>query len=193
MEYLVLHSAYNGAVLATMDAAMITALRTGAIGAMGLDIIAPQDIHSIGILGCGVQGIWQSIFAAHIRPITRIFCHSRSVSKLGTFINEITRYHDDIDIIWCDQPDDVVRQTSTIYGCTNSLEPVFSNDEEMIRGKQFISVGSFSPDMQEFPGQVYQSANRVIVDTMTAQSEVGDLINCHQEQLDIRRSNSDFR
>ncbi|MBT8219515.1 MAG: hypothetical protein KJP00_06810, partial [Bacteroidia bacterium] len=74
----ILNDATTGTPLALMDAPMITALRTAAIGAIGMDMIAPKEIDAIGVIGCGVQGIWQSIYASAVRNFKNIYCYSRS-------------------------------------------------------------------------------------------------------------------
>src|SRR5262249_61347026 len=78
--------------LAVMHAAALTAMRTGAVGALGLKYMTPTETHSIGIIGCGVQGAWQAICAAAVRPIDEVFCFARSASRLATFKETIGRH-----------------------------------------------------------------------------------------------------
>jgi ornithine cyclodeaminase/alanine dehydrogenase-like protein (mu-crystallin family) len=58
---MVINSAETGVPLAVMNAATLTAIRTGAVGALGVKYMTPQDSASVGIIGCGVQGTWQAI------------------------------------------------------------------------------------------------------------------------------------
>ena len=62
-----LYDRKTGEPLAQFDASQITALRTGAVGALGLDLISPKDVTQLGIFGCGVQAIYQTIFAKAVR------------------------------------------------------------------------------------------------------------------------------
>lgn len=174
---LMLHRRDTGVAIAMMDASIITSLRTGAVGAIGLELMATQTPSSIGIIGCGVQGIWQSIFAATIMPIDRIFCYSRTSERFEVYRSKVESYCPDIDIVWCESADKVVEQAELIYGCTTSSQAIFSNDKKLIEGKQFISVGSFRKDMQELPDVVYEQAEGIIIDSPAATEEVGDLIN----------------
>jgi alanine dehydrogenase len=55
---LLLSSAETGELLAVMDCASITSLRTGAGAALSAQALAADDATSVGILGCGVNGVW---------------------------------------------------------------------------------------------------------------------------------------
>src|SRR5436190_23621163 len=44
--------------LALLDAAAVTALRTGAVAAVASRALAREDAQSVGIIGCGLHGAW---------------------------------------------------------------------------------------------------------------------------------------
>lgn len=51
-------SAETGELLAIMDCAAITSLRTGAAAAVSAQVLAREDARSVGLIGCGVNGTW---------------------------------------------------------------------------------------------------------------------------------------
>jgi alanine dehydrogenase len=51
-------SAETGELLAIMDCAAITSLRTGAAAAVSALALAREDSRSVGLIGCGVNGAW---------------------------------------------------------------------------------------------------------------------------------------
>jgi ornithine cyclodeaminase/alanine dehydrogenase-like protein (mu-crystallin family) len=53
---LLLSDADTGALLAVMDCAAITSLRTGAAAAVSADLLAMKGAATVGIIGCGVNG-----------------------------------------------------------------------------------------------------------------------------------------
>ena len=55
---LLLSSAETGELLAIVDCASITSLRTGAGAAVSAQALARQDARSVGLIGCGVNGGW---------------------------------------------------------------------------------------------------------------------------------------
>jgi ornithine cyclodeaminase/alanine dehydrogenase-like protein (mu-crystallin family) len=44
--------------LAVLDAAAVTALRTGAVAAVAARALAKSEAHTVGIVGCGLHGAW---------------------------------------------------------------------------------------------------------------------------------------
>lgn len=167
----------TGQPIAMMDAPMITALRTAAVGALGLDLISFKNTSKIGVIGLGVQGIWQTIFACVVQPIQQVFCYSRTKSRFDFYKKKVLEKCPNLKIVWCETADEVVRKSEVIYACTTSSKPVFSEDENLIKNKRFISVGSFRKDMQELPNLVYKIADFLMIDSEAAREEVGDVIN----------------
>lgn len=55
---LLLSSAETGSLLAVIDCAAVTALRTGAAAAVSARALARPDAGSVGVIGCGVNGAW---------------------------------------------------------------------------------------------------------------------------------------
>lgn len=55
---LLLSSAETGELLAIMDTAAVTSLRTGAAAAVSAEVLAPVGARTVGVIGCGVNGAW---------------------------------------------------------------------------------------------------------------------------------------
>ena len=55
---LLLSSAETGELVAIMDCAAITSLRTGAAAAVSAQTLARDDARTVGLIGCGVNGAW---------------------------------------------------------------------------------------------------------------------------------------
>ncbi len=55
---LLLSSAETGELVAIMDCAAVTSLRTGAAAAVSAQALARGDAGSVGLVGCGVNGAW---------------------------------------------------------------------------------------------------------------------------------------
>jgi alanine dehydrogenase len=51
-------SAETGELLAILDCASVTSLRTGAAAAVSAQVLAREDARSVGVIGCGVNGAW---------------------------------------------------------------------------------------------------------------------------------------
>ncbi len=55
---LLLSNAETGELLAIVDCASITSLRTGASAAVSAQALAADGAASVGVIGCGVNGVW---------------------------------------------------------------------------------------------------------------------------------------
>jgi alanine dehydrogenase len=55
---LLVSSAETGELVAIMDCAAITSLRTGAAAAVSAQVLARDDAGAVGLIGCGVNGAW---------------------------------------------------------------------------------------------------------------------------------------
>jgi ornithine cyclodeaminase/alanine dehydrogenase-like protein (mu-crystallin family) len=185
---LVLNDNQTGQTLVTMDAPMITALRTAAVGVIGLDLISKQNEIKLGIIGLGVQGFWQTMFIASTKILNEIFCFTRSFKKFSSYKNQVSNKFPNIKVTWCSTAEDVVKNVEIIVTCTTSNDPVFDTYDLDISEKRFISVGSFTKHMQELPEQVYRQADALIIDAKSAEKEVGDVINAIKNNW-IEKSN----
>jgi ornithine cyclodeaminase len=174
---MVLSDGQSGVPLAVLDAAALTALRTGAVGAAGLKCIAPADVDRVGIVGTGVQGTWQAIFACAVRPIRTVSFVARSQESARRFVAAVSARVPSVSLVRRESAAELLRECPVIIAATTATQPVLPDDRALLEGKHFISIGSFRPAMQELPTAVYELAQRAVVDSDAARHEAGDLIN----------------
>jgi alanine dehydrogenase len=55
---LLVSSAETGELLAIVECASVTSLRTGGAAALSCQVLARHDARSVGLIGCGVNGAW---------------------------------------------------------------------------------------------------------------------------------------
>jgi len=65
---IILNSPDTGLPLAIMDGTLISAMRTGAVTALGLKYLAPRDSRKVGIVGAGVQARTQILALVNELP-----------------------------------------------------------------------------------------------------------------------------
>lgn len=174
---MILNDSESGLPFALMDAAELTAQRTGAVGALGVIHMTPRSTASAGIVGCGVQGAWQAIYAASVRPIREIFVFARSSTRMKSFAEIVSRHAPQVRITPCADVNTVLAKTDLIISATTSNEPVLPDDVRRLINKHLISIGSFRPSMQELPDAAYSLVDAIVVDSEFAAQEVGDVIN----------------
>jgi ornithine cyclodeaminase len=170
-----LNDGRTGEPLAFMNGAKITALRTGAVGAMGILYTTSPQSSTVGIIGLGIQGFHQALFSCAVRNIEKIFVFDPFISDVDTRIQDIKNLLPDIEIIKCSSAAELVDKSEIIITATNSHNPVIPDDSHLLAGKHFIGIGSYKPDMQEFPDVLFNQLDQIFVDTDHAKKESGDI------------------
>lgn len=173
----VLNCNQTGKVKALMDGAYLTGLRTGAVGGSAVRHLAKQDASTLTIIGTGVQGFYQAIAACEERPINKIIVYNRTQGeKVASFIDRLkAAIAPGITICAAKSAEKAVSQAEIVITATTSSEPVLPDKKALLKGKLVIGVGSFQPDMREFPKALYNLASTIIVDTHDAIEESGDI------------------
>src|SRR5690242_3830395 len=100
----------TGRPLAVLNAAALTAPRTGAVGAVGLKYMTPAHVDRVGIIGTGVQGVWQAIFACAVRPIRTVCFVARSEDSAQRFINAVAPRVPSVKLVRCRDADELLRE-----------------------------------------------------------------------------------
>jgi ornithine cyclodeaminase len=180
---MVLNDGQTGIPLAFINATKLTALRTGAVGGIGIKYLTPPTETSVGLIGCGMQGIHQTAFACSMRPIKTLhYLHrsDESASRLKSFLHQ---YFPAVSIVPSFSPEELLNKTNVIITATTSAAPVLPDDETLLKGKHFIGVGSYKPSMQEFPNEVFKLAGKLFIDSEFARVETGDCINPVKEKI----------
>jgi len=174
---MVLNDAETGLPLALINAAKLTALRTGALGAIGVRYLSPESESTIGLIGCGVQGLHQSVFACAVRDISKVYYLHRSAERAAMLTTFLKQHHPHVVAEACFTTKDLLNKTNIVIAATSSAQPVLPDDRDLLIGKHFIGIGSFKPSMQELPDWVYQLAGKLAIDSEFARHETGDSIN----------------
>jgi len=172
----VLNDTKTGKPLAIMDGSAITAMRTATVSAVGIRHLSPADSHSLGIIGAGVQGIWQALFACSVREINEIWVFDQNMENLMHFSEKVKIRYPEIKIVQAVNSSEVAMNSEIIISATNSRNPVFPDKKELFTGKTIIGIGSYKPDCREFPEQLFRQLDQIYVDTLDGKKESGDLI-----------------
>ena len=172
-----LNRADNGQIEAIMDGATITALRTGAVGGMAVRHLAPEDAHTVGLVGCGVQGVHQLAYVCRVRKIDHIYLYDSVQKDLRAFVERLKGMlpTDAVEIHVCASADEVLINSEIVVTATPSKQPLFSNDPELFKNKCIVAIGSWQPGMRELPDAIWAAAPEVYTELPFACEESGDL------------------
>ena len=174
---MILNNAQTGTPEAIMNGQVLTALRTGAVGGVAVTHFAAEDCTKVGLIGCGVQGLHQLLYACTARAIKEIYLFDAFNKNLEGFITKLTTMmgREDISITVCDNTTELLAKSETIIMATQATEPVLPNDAKLLEGKCFIAIGSWRPTMREMPDAIWDVVENVYTELPFACEESGDL------------------
>ena len=175
MGTVILNHGETGQPLALLNGAKLTALRTGAVGACGVRHLSPLDTHKVGIIGAGVQGFHQALFACAEREISDLYVFDSVPVKQDEAIRMLADSLPEVKVHWAESVEELLEETQLIITATNSATPVLPDEEKLLAGKHFIGIGSYKSEMREFPDALFKIVNQFVVDTRHAFEEWGDL------------------
>ena len=167
----------TGAPLAVMDGQSVTAWRTGAVGGVGIRHLSRKDCHTVGIIGAGMQGFHQAVYARAARDIHTVYVFNHSDRDLTDYLERLKKAIDkeDVKVVQCKAVEELVRNSDIICTTTPSTTPVLPDDKELLRGKCIIAIGSYMPEMREIPDAVLDLVDNVYIELPYACEESGDL------------------
>lgn len=171
-----LNDGKTGELLAVIDGSKLTAMRTAAVGSVGVRHLSSENATNLGIIGLGVQGYHQALFACSERPVNKIFLFDNRKENLVRFCNDISKVFPRIKIHPSADASEVCRNSEIIITATNSPDPVLPDDISALQGKTFIAIGSYKPDMRELPDALFSLVDYLFIDNDHGMVESGDLI-----------------
>ncbi|HEY5983592.1 MAG TPA: hypothetical protein VIU38_08965 [Anaerolineales bacterium] len=168
--------AATGRTLGILEGSSLTALRTGAAGGAAVDLLARPHCRVLAIFGAGAQGRTQLEAACTVRTFTTVWVCDASPDQAQRLVTDLTgRTPVPADVRVASSPRQAVENADVICTATTSSTPVFA-DADISPGVHISAVGSYTPEMQEIPGETAARA-RIYVDSRTAAlAETGDLI-----------------
>lgn len=173
---MLLNDVETGIPLALINGADLTAYRTGAVGGVGVRHTTPKNVKKLGLIGAGVQGFYQVLFACEARDFDQIMVFDAYSKNMDAFAEKLQKEFPDKNIIIAKSSEELVEMSEVIITATPSTTPVIPDDKELLKGKHFIGLGSYKPTMREYPKSLFELVDNVYVDTEFAGEESGDII-----------------
>lgn len=135
---LILNDPETGLPISVMDAAWITAKRTGAATAVAAKYLARKDSKILGILGCGVQGR-SNLEALHktLKNLEEVRAYDISKTSLRLYVDEMTEKLG-LSIKPVDNPREAVQGSDVIV----TAGPILKNPNPAIE-RDWINDGAF--------------------------------------------------
>ncbi len=167
----------TGKPLAVMDGQTVTAWRTGAVGGVGIRHLSRKDCQTVGIVGAGVQGFHQALYACAARDIHTVYVFNHSDRDLTDYLHRLEKAIDNpaTKVVQCKTVEELLKNSEIICTATPANAPVLPDDKELLKGKCIIAIGSYTPDMREIPDAIWDLTDKVYIELPYACEESGDL------------------
>jgi ornithine cyclodeaminase len=166
----------TGDIECMLDGAALTGYRTGAVGSTGIKYTTKESCRNLGVIGTGVQGFYQCLFAASVRNLENIYVTDRDKDKCIEFAKNLKEHLPTLNVVPIDNTRELIEKSDIIITVTPSETPVIPDDENLLRGKHFIGIGSYKPSMREYPESICKLVDKIYIDVDFAKEESGDLV-----------------
>jgi len=173
----------TGAPQAMMDGQALTFLRTGAVGGAAIRRLAPEKARVLGVVGAGVQGLSQTLCACTARSIEEVWIADLYEAKVEEMKDNLKKELPHLEVHRASSPEEMLDHAEIVITTTTSRKPVLPENPEKLRGKFYVGIGSYLPEMREYPDNFFSLAEAVYMDTEHALDETGDLITPLEKKL----------
>lgn len=151
--------------------------RTGALGGVAIDLLAPSHVARLGVLGAGRQAKTQVLAALAVRGFEQVKVFSRDAAGRESFAEAMSE-RANCPVVACRSAEEVVSGADVLVCATSSRRPVF--DARWLKDAVHINnVGPKEVGGAELPVNVYATAEVLATDSLAQLRQLGDEFVCH--------------
>jgi ornithine cyclodeaminase len=154
------------------DGGYLTELRTGAAGAVALDVLGPRHVETLAIIGTGRQARFQLHGACTVRRPDRIVVIGRHRERAEALAHWV-RTELAVTATASQRLGDIA-EADAIITVTNTRRPVVTL-AECPPSTHITAIGSDAPGKGELDADVLQAAALIAVDDVTQSRTIGEL------------------
>jgi N-[(2S)-2-amino-2-carboxyethyl]-L-glutamate dehydrogenase len=122
---IILNSPETGFPIALMDGTLISAMRTGAVTALGVQHLAPKATRKVGLIGAGVQARTQILGLISALPLEEIALYNRTRSHAESLAEE-TQERWGAPVTPVDSIGEACCDADIVLTVTTALEPLIA-------------------------------------------------------------------
>jgi ornithine cyclodeaminase/alanine dehydrogenase-like protein (mu-crystallin family) len=166
----------SGRIAAQVDAAALTALRTGAASGLATDLLAHPASQVLAMLGSGGQAPDQVAGVCAVRPIREVRVYSRRARRSDELCEQLRGRHPGVTFVPARTTARAVDGADVICTATRSATPLFRPAD--VTGHVHVNaIGAYRLDMREVPPGLLGQAGLVVIDQLEAAlAEAGDIV-----------------
>jgi ornithine cyclodeaminase/alanine dehydrogenase-like protein (mu-crystallin family) len=167
--------ASTGAPLAMVqDGGLLTDWRTAVAGAVASHALARADSKTLGVIGTGIQGLWQPLAHKTVIDFDRLLIWGRSVEKAKALQARLEPQLPGVKIEVITDLEQLVQASEIVVTATGSLEPIIKS-EWVQPGTHITAVGADDDRKRELELSVLEKADVIVVDSLLVNQKYGDI------------------
>ncbi len=164
----------DGTLIATLDGASITTVRTPALCGVAIRRLAPARVDSAAVLGTGIEALPHLEMLARELPGAELVVWGRDPDKASALAARAG--HVGVDASVADSSNDAVARSQVVVTVTSANEPLFDPDA-LGPNTLICGVGATKPERCELAPELFRRAAAVVTDSAAGSpAECGDLI-----------------
>ena len=168
----------SGALLAVMDARLITEARTAAVSAAAAQALALPGARDLALIGSGVQARSHLAALALVRNLERVRVWSPSRERREAFARKHAAPGFTIEAV--EDAERTVRGADMVVTATGSAAPVVKG-AWLAPGCCVLAVGASRPGARELDGEAMKRAHVFVDSRAAASAEAGDILLAEHE------------
>ncbi|MFH0848627.1 MAG: alanine dehydrogenase [archaeon] len=162
----------TGLPLSIMGGTWITALRTGAAGAVATKYLAKRDSSILSLVGAGVQATTQLMMISKILALKQVRVWDIRPERTQQLVDD-SRKRYDFAFVACKTAEECVKGADVICTTTPATSPVVKNDW-LEAGQHINAIGADAPGKQELDPEILKRA-KIVIDDWDQASHSGEI------------------
>jgi ornithine cyclodeaminase/alanine dehydrogenase len=168
-----LYNLESGELLAVIDADWLTSRRTGAMAALGVDLLALPSASTVGVLGSSEQARAMLASVARVRRLERVKVYSLTPEHRERFAREMSQALN-LNVIAVDAARKVFEDSAVVISIFRAGREPLILSEWIETGAHLHAASSVRADARELDDEVWRKSDVVAVDDLTHAFESGD-------------------
>ncbi len=165
-----------------LDEGRLTDARTGAAGALAAQLLMPESVESIGIMGSGIQARVQVSYLAKVTECRKLKLWGRNPQRARACAEDIEAMGFEVELTNVAQT--LVRHSQLVITTTPATEPIVRSDWVQ-PGTHIVALGSDTPTKQELDPQLLDRADQIVVDSASQSQSRGETFRAREAGVDL--------
>lgn len=173
--HVLLYNAENAEPLALVEANHLGQIRTGAASGAATDLLAPDVVDKIALIGSGFQAWTQLEAVLAVRKAQRVSVFSRKAANREEFAARASKAFG-VEVSAAPSAEECVRGAQVVITATYAKDPVL--EDAWVEPEAHVNAsGSNQASRREIPTELVRRASLIAVDSLEqARIEAGDLL-----------------